>query len=58
MKSAAGDRIAFHARAAQNTLTVLKVWCERITVDPFRVPPGAEASAEAFLGDVSPPDEV
>src|SRR6202171_3445966 len=48
MKSAAGDRVVLHAPGGTEYLTVLEVCYERISVDPFREPPGAEASAKGF----------
>src|ERR1043165_1415341 len=48
MKSAAGDRVALQAPAGTAYLTVLEVWYERISVEPFREPAGAEASAEGL----------
>jgi transcription elongation factor GreB len=48
MKSAAGDRVALQAPGGTEYLTVLKVCYERISVEPFREPPGAEASAEGL----------
>jgi transcription elongation factor GreB len=46
MKSAAGDRVALHAPAGTEYLTVLEVCYERISVEPFREPPGAESSSK------------
>src|SRR5689334_4333062 len=48
MKSAAGDRVALHAPGGTEYLIVLDVCYERISVEPFREPPGAEASAEGL----------
>jgi transcription elongation factor GreB len=48
MKSAAGDRVTLHAPGGTEELIVLKVCYERISVEPFREPPGAEASTEAL----------
>ena len=45
MKSAAGDRVALQAPGGIKYLIVLEVCYERISVEPFREPPGAEASA-------------
>jgi transcription elongation factor GreB len=45
MKSAEGDRVALQAPGGTVNLTVLEVRYERISVAPFREPPGAEASA-------------
>src|SRR5690349_12143951 len=46
MKSAAGDRVALQAPGGTEHLIVLHVSYERISVEPFREPPGAEASAK------------
>lgn len=46
MKSAEGDRVVLQAPGGKAYLTVLEVYYERIPVEPFREPPGAEASAE------------
>ena len=46
MKSAAGDCVVLHAPGGTESLTVLAVSYERISVEPFREPPGAEASAK------------
>ena len=44
MKSAAGDRVAFQAPGGTEHLLVLDVCYQHISVEPFREPPGAEAS--------------
>jgi transcription elongation factor GreB len=49
IKSAAGDRVALHAPGGKEYLIVLEVRYERISVEPFREPLGAEASAKEFL---------
>jgi transcription elongation factor GreB len=46
MKSAAGDRVVLHAPGGTSFLTVLEVCYQRIPVEPFREPLGAEASAK------------
>src|SRR5689334_16600526 len=46
MKSAAGDSVVLHLPGGTEDLTVLEVCYERITVEPFREPPGSEASAK------------
>ena len=46
MKSAVGDRVLLEAPGGSDRLTVLEVRYERIEVEPFREPPGAEASAK------------
>jgi len=57
MKSAAGDRVVLHAPAGTEYLTVLEVRYEPISVEPFREPPGAEASAKERPSGVNSPDE-
>src|SRR5579863_6041871 len=46
MKSAAGDSVLLQAPGGTEYLAVLEVYYERITVEPFREPPGSEAPAE------------
>ena len=46
IKSAAGDRVALRAPGGTEYLIVLEVRYQRIPVEPFRDPPGAEASAK------------
>src|SRR5881227_2332013 len=48
IKSAAGDRVILQAPGGTEYLTVLEVYYERISVEPFREPPGAEASAKGL----------
>src|SRR6202142_676241 len=48
MKSAAGDSIVLQAPGGTEYLTVLEVCYERISVEPFREPPGSEASAKGL----------
>ena len=45
LKSEAGDRVVLEAPGGTEYLIVLDVRYERIPVEPFREPPGAEASA-------------
>ena len=45
MKAAAGDRVVLQAPGGTDYLIVLEVCYKRIPVEPFREPPGAEASA-------------
>jgi transcription elongation factor GreB len=56
MKSAAGDTVVLQAPGCTEYLTVLDVRYERISVEPFREPPGSEASAKD-LADDNPPDD-
>src|SRR3979490_3084716 len=58
MKSAAGDRVVLQAPVGTAYLTLLEVCYERISVEPFREPPGAEASAKGLPRGANPPDEV
>ena len=46
MKSAAGDEVVLQAPGGTEYLTVLEVRYQRISVEPFREPPGSEASAK------------
>ena len=46
MKSAAGETVVLQAPGGSENLTVLEVSYERISVEPFREPPGSEASAK------------
>ena len=48
MKSAAGDSVARQLPGGTELLAVLEVCYERISVEPFREPPGAEASTEGL----------
>jgi transcription elongation factor GreB len=57
MKSAAGDHVALQAPSGTEHLVVLEVRYERISVEPFREPPGAEASAMGPRADSDRPDE-
>jgi transcription elongation factor GreB len=58
LKSAAGDRVALQAPGGTEYLTVLQVWYERISTEPFREPPGAESSPKDSLVDADRPDEI
>lgn len=44
MKSAAGDTVTLQAPGGAETLTILDVLYQRIPVEPFRIPPGAQSS--------------
>ena len=46
MKSAADDSVVLHAPGGTEILTVLDVSYERIPVEPFREPPGSEATGK------------
>jgi transcription elongation factor GreB len=48
MKSAAGDSVVLRAPGGTEFLTVLEVCYERISVEPFREPPGSEASGKGL----------
>jgi transcription elongation factor GreB len=56
MKSAAGDSVILQAPGGTEHLTLLEVRYERISVEPFREPPGSEASAK-WLPRRRSPDE-
>jgi transcription elongation factor GreB len=45
MKSAPGDHVTLQAPGGTESLIVLEVSYQRISVEPFREPPGAEASS-------------
>jgi transcription elongation factor GreB len=51
VKSAVGDSVVLQAPSGTAYLTVLEVCYERISVEPFREPPGSEASAKNSLAD-------
>jgi transcription elongation factor GreB len=46
MKSAPGDSVVLQLPGGTEYLTVLEVRYQRIPVEPFREPPGSEASAK------------
>jgi len=46
MKAAAGDRVVLKAPGGTESLTVREVRYERIAVEPFREPPGAQSAAK------------
>ena len=46
MKFGPGDRVVLHAPGKTERLHILEVRYERIPVEPFREPPGAEAAAK------------
>ena len=48
LKSAAGDEVVLQAPGGTEYLTVLEVRYERISVEPFREPVGAEASPKGL----------
>ncbi len=48
MKSAAGDSVVLQAPGGTEELTVLEVYYERISVEPFREPPGSEVSPKGL----------
>jgi transcription elongation factor GreB len=58
MKSAAGDRLVLQAPGGTDHLTVLEVLYQRISVEPFREPPGSESAAKRLAADSKPPDEL
>jgi transcription elongation factor GreB len=50
MKSGPGDSVVLHAPAGAERLEILEVRYERIPVEPFTEPPGAEAAPRARPG--------
>ena len=50
MKSSPGDRVVLHAPGRSEQLLILEVRYERIAVEPFREPPGAEAAPKERPG--------
>jgi transcription elongation factor GreB len=57
MKSTAGDRVTLHAPGSTEYLDVLEVSYQRIAVEPFREPLGAESSARDFPAGANRSDE-
>jgi hypothetical protein len=51
MKAAAGDEIVLHTPRGIEYLTVLGVWYERISVEPFREPAGSWVTAKGSITD-------
>jgi len=47
MKSGPGDRVVLHAPGGTEQLQILDVHYERVPVEPFREPPGAESAPKA-----------
>ena len=50
MKSGPGDRVVLHAPAGTEPLQILEVRYERIPMEPFSEPPGAESAPKARSG--------
>jgi len=50
MKSSPGDSVDLHAPGGTEELQILEVRYERIPVEPFREPPGAESAPKERLG--------
>jgi transcription elongation factor GreB len=46
IKAGEGDHVTLHAPGSTEKLEILEVRYERIPVEPFRIPPGAEAAAK------------
>ena len=57
LKSAAGDSVVLRAPGGTEYLDVLEVCYERISVEPFREPPGSESSSKDPFADAIPTDE-
>jgi transcription elongation factor GreB len=47
MKAGAGDRVVLRAPRGTETLEIVEVRYQRISIDPFREPPGAEAKPKS-----------
>jgi transcription elongation factor GreB len=47
MKSAPGERVVLHAPRGTEQLQILEVRYQRISMEPFREPPGAESAPKA-----------
>ncbi len=47
MKSGSGDQVVLRAPSGSEKLEILDVRYERIPVEPFRIPPGAESAPKA-----------
>ena len=57
LKSAAGDSVVLRAPSGTEYLDVLEVCYQRISVEPFREPPGSESSSKRLPSQPHPPDE-
>jgi len=51
MKAAPGDRVVLHAPGGTEQLQILDVRYERVPVEPFRPPPGAQAAPDQRSAD-------
>jgi transcription elongation factor GreB len=49
MRAAAGDRVLLHAPSGTDELDILEVRYQRIPMDPFTEPPGAESAPTAAI---------
>src|SRR6476619_7413081 len=58
LKSAAGDSVVLQLPGGTEYLTVLEVCYQRISVEPFREPPGSEATAKGLPRRRSPDEET
>ncbi|HTW63509.1 MAG TPA: transcription elongation factor GreB [Bryobacteraceae bacterium] len=58
LKSAAGDSVVLQAPGGTEYLDVLEVRYERISVEPFREPPGSESSSKVPPRGANLSDEV
>lgn len=58
MKAEEGDRVVLQAPGGTTHLTVLEVAYQRIEVEPFREPLGAEAKAKAPVAGTNSPEEA
>jgi transcription elongation factor GreB len=51
MKAGPGDRVVLHAPGGTEQLRILDVRYERVPVEPFRPPPGAQAATDQRVPD-------
>ena len=58
MKSQPGDRVTLHAPGGTEHLQILEVRYERIPVEPFSVPAGAEAAPRSVRAPADRPQEL
>jgi len=56
MKSAEGDTVLLQAPGGTTSLTVLEICYQRIPVEPFREPPGAESSGKGRIRRADSPE--
>ena len=55
MKSSPGDQVVLHAPGGTEQLEILEVLYQRIPIEPFTEPPGAEAAPKSRIGAEAAP---